>query len=241
MKRKIFISILVLISPFIILCCITQLQWVSQSTIQSESEKINFLEQNKDAFVCVLKANKRKHQIGEKPDIQVQILNKTDSTVLMVGSLEGSEYEFRLPFSRFIIEHELFGAVKSTFFGCAMTNPLKESNFESVNSKSGFDPYGEQYNYSAQNLKASHFLMPGIYHIKYYYSTIEDGEMNHSINEMIEFDAQMEKLYEAGGREAVLREEKRRKERLDSLWKRIPKIELESNTITIEYDLFTRL
>lgn len=73
-----------------IIIAVNQINWVSHATIKSENEQIEAIKNNSDSIVCILKANKRKYKVGEIPDIEVEIINKTDSTILMVGSLASS-------------------------------------------------------------------------------------------------------------------------------------------------------
>ena len=219
MIHKIGKFLLFLILTFLIIIAVNQINWVSHTTIKSENEQIEAIKNNTDSIVCILKANKRKYKVGEIPDIEVEIINKTDSTILMVGSLDGSDLGVRYPISQFLVKHQAFGNVEFPTSFCPMLNKTRALDFKRVESGFSFNPYEaiDDYGFfTPQNLAGHNFIIPGIYTLSYYYSTIK-----------------VKGLYLRTTNEPVFREA----EPFHNLWRQVPKIELKSNTITIEYNL----
>src|SRR5690554_5345536 len=54
-------------------------------------------------IVCVLIPKKTYYRIGEKPQLEVLIINKTDSTIYLPGCLDGSDIRTRLPYCDFLV------------------------------------------------------------------------------------------------------------------------------------------
>lgn len=241
MLKKIISLGLIVLMLFSLFLIMNHLFIVTASTRKLENETIETLRQNKEDLVCILKANKRTHQIGELPDISLEIINKTDSTILMARCLDGSPYGFRLPFSQFNIRHQLLGEVESTFFGCGNFDPLKESDFQEVESGNGFNPYGGNSFCSIINFGFTKFMMPGIYELTYNYSTIGKEFLAPRNKESFQIDSNLKSWYFKEGRQVEYFRKKMELDKLDSLWNCVPKVDLQSNTITIEYNLFTFL
>lgn len=212
---KIIGIVFILIIGFVLL---NQCSSVAKETILNEQRQIQERLEQSNTIVCTLSAGKRKYKIGESPELKVEIINKLDTSIVMVGSLDGSEIGFRPPISYFNVRHKLIGNPWSFSLYCANVNPLRLEDFKILESNQGFDPYErvDDYGYfSAQQLEGINFYIPGIYEVTYHYSTAKETKDNES--EQI-FDSPTET-------------------RLSNLWNKVPNLELTSNTITIEYNL----
>ena len=214
--------------------------WVTKSTIEVESLEMDELRNNIDPFVCILSTSKRKYKVGDKPVLNVEIINKSDSAVLMVGSLDGSDIGIRLPICKYTVKHQILGDISTTGFQCGNVNPIREFDFKEVPAEARFDPYErvDDYSYfSSRSTFWDQFLIPGIYKLKFRYSTMDKDNIFWTRKKMQDVDSTMIKWYFAEGKEDVYYRELRKKKTLDSLWNLVPDLELESNTLTIEYKL----
>lgn len=153
---------------------INQMQTVSETKITSENEMIETIKNTANPIVCILKANKRKHRIGERPDIAIEIINRMNSTITLVGSLDGSDDAKRLSVSRFTIQHQMLGYKARSYYRCFRTNRFRAADFKEVKTGASFNPYEEidDHGFFSDNLlNGNSFLLPGIYTLTYYYST----------------------------------------------------------------------
>lgn len=235
--------LLALISIYAILIGINQFQTVSQSKIDAENEKIETIINNDEPIVCILKANKRKYKIGEKPDIEVQIINKTDSTITLIGSLDGSSEGVRTPLSQFTVRHQMFGEKERSYSRCFRTNPIRLLDYKEVKSGEIFNPYEKIDDYGFfpdYLLYGTTFQLPGVYTITYQYSTnpadIHSFFENDDEIEVIDSSSSFEDLrIDSVYYEQILSYNRM----MDSFFNqlpRIPEVQLKSNNITIEYD-----
>ncbi len=191
---------------------------IDQKTIDSEVLRLNELLDEKNAIVCTLEARNRVYRVGQPPDLKVRLINKLDSPILLVGSLDGSELGIRRPLSYFEVRHAQLGDLWHQSAYCINVNPNRVEDFKSVNSMDEFNPYAsiDDYGYfSAQRLEGTNFYFPGIYEITYHYSTSKKLK-----------DANLNPLFISNTNV-----------QLDELWEQVPIIELMSNTVTIEYNL----
>jgi len=183
---------------------------IPKGGVSNENIEITKIESLEDTIVCVLKSNKNQYKVGEVPDLSIEIINKTDSTIQLLGSLDGSDLGLRLPISQLNIQRPILGYAEASTFFCTTLNGLRERDFQAVSSHARFNPYNEGY-FQSGKLVEDNFWLPGLYKISYYYSTLDDDGLL--------------KEYKVGTND-----------RIDSLWNQMPKIELKSNTITIEYN-----
>jgi len=218
--RIVFKLIKILILLIIGFVMINHLVNVSKQTIEIERLEIQELLKKENSIICVLEANKIKHRIGETPDINVKIINKLDSTILLVGSLDGSDLGVRPPISQFEISHKFIG--KKQFYSnsryCAFLNPLRKEDFVYVEPNETFNPYmkiDELGYFSSQNTQGMYFLIPGIYEFTYYYYSKKVGTI--LLDQNFDISSETESKI---------------------LWEQVPNLELSSNTISIEYNIF---
>ena len=211
-----YIGIVFLI--FIGFVLINHFSSVSEESIADEEIRIKERLKQSNSIVCTLTANKRKYKIGESPKLTVRMTNKLDTSITMVGSLDGSEVGFRPPISYYNVRHRLIGNPWSSSMFCATVNPLRIEDFKVIESNQEFDPYEkvDDYGYfNAQRLDGINFYLPGIYELTYHYSTGKNLK-----------DKEIEQVFDS-----------RMKTELIELWSKVPNLELTSNTITIEYNL----
>lgn len=187
---------------------------ISQETIKIEDEQIKARLIKRNTIECVLTANKRKYSLGESPSLSVKIINQLDTAIILVGSLDGSESGLRPPICYFDIRHKLIGQIRNSSFYCATFNRLRKEDLKIIESGQTFDPYehtNDHGYFHAQSLEGKNFNLPGIYKITFHYSTSKNNR---------------EQLYNEKTKNEIM-----------ELWNKVPKLELKSNTITIEYDL----
>lgn len=203
--------------------------------LRPEDEKV-FLEIDSilnidTGIVCVLIPHKIFYRIGEKPQIDVLIINRTDSTIYLPNSLDGSSDRTRLPYC----DIEILNSKKRKGFIDVMPNPLVENDLQLLRPNECFNPIS---NYKLdiqiyqpdsilffkpntitqltgawlpQGLNASNYLIPKNYKIQFAYST-KDSTTIRGWNVCKDFNLN----------------------KLDS----VPRINIKSNAVTLKYRLF---
>ena len=209
----------ILLFTILLFIIINVLVRISEETIRNEENQITELLNKENSINCILKANKRIYKLGEKPDLFVQIVNKLDTSITLIGSLDGSAIGARFPICQFSVKHKILGnSLNSLFpsFYCATLNPTRIEDFQTISSNESFNPYQkiDDYGYfGADQLEGINFYFPGIYEITFYFLTdpnvIENG---------LGYDDHLIPTS------------------LKVLWEEVPKLDLTSNTITIEYN-----
>lgn len=185
-------------------------------------------------IVCLLIPQKIYHRIGEKPQIDVLIINKTDSVIYLPDCLDGSSDRTRLPYC----DIKILSANTQKWgirFLDINPNPLVETDLQLLHPNECFDPlryklHVRRYdadsiwslkshttaqltgNWLPNGLDASNYLLPKNYKIQFVYST-EDSTTSHGWNMHCYKNFNLSKL--------------------DS----IPKISIKSNVITLRYRL----
>ena len=206
--------------------------------LRSEDEKV-FLEIDSilkinTGIVCVLIPHKIFYRIGEKPQIDVLIINKTDSAVYLPNSLDGSSDRTRLPYC----DIKILNSKKHKGFIDVTPNHLVENDLQLLRPNECFNPISN-YKLDIQiyqpdsilffksdtvtqltgawlpkGLNARNYLIPKNYKIQFVYST-EDSTTIRGWNAYEHFtDFNLNKL--------------------DS----VPKISIKSNVVTLKYRLF---
>jgi hypothetical protein len=187
-------------------------------------------------IVCILIPKKTYYRIGERPQLDVLIINKTDSTIYLPGSLDGSDVGIRLPYCDFLVMNRNMTQTKHLDLNPNQLtnldlqvlepndcfNPLSEYKIltHSFANNSGInwpkEKFSELHNFwEPQSLQGGNFLIPGNYEIQFVYSTISDDKIildwNISENNFDEFNIDL----------------------IDS----IPRIKIQSNIVTLKYRL----
>jgi hypothetical protein len=203
----------------------TKLHKENLSGIQMQME-------SQDDFKCVLKSGKTAYRIGERPDLKVEIWNNTTDTVFLVGSLDGSDRKWRLPYCYFNIEWEKILPVEITSRRCGNVNNLRLKDFIEVAPKHYFDPYMEvdEAGFFPNNmLDRFNFLKPGLYTAEFYYDT-RRLSLDSAFVERCYGDLKMDKMFHNTDAKA------------DSMkllkLKSVPQLLLKSNKISFYYTVF---
>lgn len=122
-----------------------------------------------DGVSCMIKSKKRKYNIGEVPEITVEIKNKSSNKIYLIGSLDGSDIKMRYPYCYFTIEKPTED--KLQFARCGNTNSLECNDFVKIERGDSFNPFREGF-FSAYEIKNKlSFKMKGKYRIRFLYST----------------------------------------------------------------------
>lgn len=184
-------------------------------------------------IVAVLIPNKKYYRIGEMPDMNLILINRTDSVIYLPGALDGSPNMTRLPFCDFEV---LNRSVNHKGWIDAMPNPLINEDLVRLEPTESFNAFDKKiilikdhgydslfmrqdistdlHNFwSPFNFGHKRIIWPGKYDIKVIYSTMNDTSIFKGWNPD---DYDFNYKY------------------LDS----IPETRVESNTVTIRYSIF---
>jgi hypothetical protein len=137
----------------------------------------SFQGHKKNKVECVLKAKKTVFRQGEVPELEVHLINRGKKSIYLIGSLDGSEKKWRMPYCYFTIEKPMPDTPQ--FLTCKTLNPLRKDDFVKVGPGENFDPYMQVDNYgffrSHELTQQETFRNPGIYRITFHYSTLSDN------------------------------------------------------------------
>ena len=160
-------------------------------------------------FDCWITSSNKTYKLGEVPQIEVFIKNNTKKDIYLIGSLDASEEKWRGPHCYFIIESPA-PINKEPIGRCGNMNSIKPEDFILVKSGGVFNPYQKGFFGSYQISSKENFKIPGTYRITFYYST------------------KSEKLEEYFGDDYDID-----KDKIRSLFSKVPHVELKSNTLSI--------
>lgn len=187
-------------------------------------------------IVCILIPQKTYYRIGEKPQIDILIINRTDSSIYLPGCLDGSADLTRLPYCDIKVLNRKIGTRK---FLDVNPNPLVKGDLQILKPNDFFNPLNRyrlqidtlppdtllgskiSISTSLENywpspiLDGKNYLIPGRYEIQFVYSTVRDTIILHDWN------------INKGFQDFNLNI-------LDS----IPRIKIKSNIVTLKYRLF---
>jgi hypothetical protein len=142
----------------------------------------------------------------------VRIRNSSSSEVYLVGSLDGSDMGWRYPKCGF----EVFGPDGSPVVHegalCDVTNGIGVVDFVKVPAEGSFDPLTEGFFIPYQLIRFP-AETPGIYTVRFYYSTATDDIQD----------------YQGGQRG------RRPSQEVQRLFERVPKLDLESNDLKLTF------
>ncbi|MES2331694.1 MAG: hypothetical protein V4539_18955 [Bacteroidota bacterium] len=167
-------------------------------------------------FTCTLSSDKMIYKLGEVPKLDVRVINETLQPAYLVGSLDGSDLKWRMPYCYFTIDKPKPDTV--VFLRCGNSNPIREIEIKLIKPKEKFNPYEPIDNYGFfgdhASMQKETFRNPGVYKIQFHYSTNTQDTRNFIGNFGIwTADADSVKLKE--------------------LLRRVPRIDLVSNPIEI--------
>jgi hypothetical protein len=149
---------------------------------------------NDSGIVAILIPNKTYYRLGEKPDMDLILLNRTDSVVYLPGSLDGSAIPTRLPYCDYIVQNR---KVKRKYWIDANPNPLINEDLVRLEPNEYFNAFDnlslliKDYGYdsllntnnkvtkmhdfwSPFNFGHKSIIWPGRYDIQVVYSTKND-------------------------------------------------------------------
>jgi len=121
---------------------------------------------------CVLSVKKTSYRLGQVPELEVAIINKGKKPVWLIGSLDGSEVKWRMPYCYFTVKKPTPDSIP--VLGCRTLTPLREKDFVKVGPGETFNPYRSVDDggfFTAHEIRPETFRNPGIYSIRFYYST----------------------------------------------------------------------
>ena len=114
-------------------------------------------------------------ELGKAPRVSVELTNRTNHDILLVDRLDGSEELMRYPYCYF----EIFDADgRSTILPanrCSFLNALERGDFVRLPPGGQFDPFRRftHPTYFGSHLSAKSFPIPGVYRIRFHYSTAD--------------------------------------------------------------------
>ncbi|MBC8290196.1 MAG: hypothetical protein H8E37_07750 [Planctomycetes bacterium] len=135
---------------------------------KDESPKVK-----KGDIVCEISAKETNYVVGESPEIEVRLHNKTEQAVTLVGSLDASDMGWRYPYCIFDIKGPP-GHLGPGIGRCGNTNPLRKKDFVKVAAGEKFDPFMRIDDYGffdSSGLDFTRFQVPGKYKVTFKYST----------------------------------------------------------------------
>lgn len=167
-----------------------------------------------ELFPCKLTVTSNVLQMGETPEVSVEITNLSPSNVNFIGSLDGSDVRWRFPHCYFTIEKPREDKPES-WGRCGNMNTLRPEDFIQVKRNESFNPYlskGSSGFFSSYEIgRKANFRIPGTYRIQFHYSTLSDD-----IEEYLGDDY------------------KSKRSQLKRLLQDVPKVKLESNVVVFE-------
>ena len=119
---------------------------------------------------CILTSDKNIYKIGEIPKLTVKIYNETKNDIYLIGSLYGSDVNWRFPHCYYSIHKPKPN--KTEFQRCGNMNILRIEDFKVVKAGQVFNPYekidnsGFSMDYTTTNKET--FENPGVYKIKFH-------------------------------------------------------------------------
>jgi hypothetical protein len=139
--------------------------------------------ENPSAY-CTITSDKTIYKIGEVPRFEVRIYNNTKKNIILLGSLDGSEQKLRMPWCYFEIEKPKADTI--VFQSCKTSNPLRTEDFVQVKRNEPFNPFmkKDEYGFFPNHSIAQPetFRNPGLYKIRFYYSTVSKDISNYISN-----------------------------------------------------------
>lgn len=118
----------------------------------------------------VLTAESQTIEAGQVPAFSVRLINRSDETICLVGSLDGSDVGWRYP--KLTAQRE--GPVETAAIGrCGNMNNLREEDFVTLKPGQGFDPYDAERGFFGNQVLREKLTEPGEYTFTLTYDTDE--------------------------------------------------------------------
>lgn len=234
MKIKL-IYIILLFSFFLGIRVYNQVYSVYHPINDDVYEDISSLLTSETGVFCLLIPQKTYYRIGEKPQLDVLIVNKTDSVIYLPGCLDGSSFKLRYP----VANVEILNKEPRRRQFCPTVNPLTSQEIRRLEPGECFNPihsymietrifqadsflFTKEHQmvtindfWPPESLDADNYLLPGKYQLQFSYSTKKDTNVIMGWNIHPHFSD------------------------VDSSFcNKIPEIELKSNIVTLIYRIF---
>lgn len=161
---------------YFIIGCLTLLQ----SCQISAENRVNLVTLDSDVsksdFLIHLESEKSIYKLGEKPNIEVKIINQSGKTVNFFTSLDGSSEKMRYPHTGFIVSRNDTLLRPMNLERCGNMDGITQKCRVTLTDKQYFDPQNQApWVYRDRTLEDSTiFSIEGTYEISYYYSTVQD-------------------------------------------------------------------
>lgn len=130
-------------------------------------------------LTCTLTTPQNIYKIGQVPKLKVSIKNNGSKAIILLGSLDGSEQKWRMPYCYFTIQKPRQDSV--AFGLCKTLNPLRVKDFVTVPPNGLFDPFQaiDQNGFftAFEATQKETFRNPGVYTIQFHYATTS-GNIN---------------------------------------------------------------
>lgn len=190
----------------------------SNQTKNSERPSVSTSSDSTD-YLCTLKTMQKVYKLGETPELEVEIKNVSNTEVYFIGALDGSEFKDRMPYCYFTVEKPKIDTVDMWGI-CGNINPLRPEDFVLTKPNESFNPYVDVDYGPIQSSKIrdqENFKNKGKYKIQFHYSTKSDS-VESFLGGVIGIEKDTTEI-----------------DTLRVLFERVPKIELSSNVVEIEF------
>ena len=168
---------------------------------------------------CILTSDKSVYKVGELPKFKVDILNNSKEDIYLIGSLDGSDVKWRFPYCYYSIDRPKPDTTRLA--RCGNMNTLRVADFKLVKAGEKFDPYESIDGYGFfgdyTTLNEATFKTPGIYKLKFHYSTNSQNISDFMGDRPFRRD-QMDSIT------------------IDGFFKKVPKFDITSNEIEIRIE-----
>ena len=125
---------------------------------------------------CVLSSDKTIYKIGDLPKLKVKILNETCEDIYLIGSLDGSDLKWRMPYCYFEIIKPKPDTIR--YSRCGNMDPLRVEDFRKIRTGEKFDPYDDTWFFPDHTIRQTEtFKNSGSYKIQFHYATNSDSLM----------------------------------------------------------------
>lgn len=130
----------------------------------------------KTDIILNIKSDKKIYQLGEKPKIEVRLINKSNKTLNFFTSLDGSSDSLRYPYAGFKIFRNDSLLKHHYLISCGNMDGISKKCFFSVKRNQFFDPQNQApWVYQDKIINDSMtFSNIGKYQVMYFYSTNQD-------------------------------------------------------------------
>ena len=124
-------------------------------------------------LICVLTSDKITYKIGQVPKLEVRLINVSNKDIYLIGSLDGSDLQWRMPYCYYSIDKPKPDTL--IFPRCGNTNPIRVEDFKMVKPKEEFNPFesidGFGFFGDYTTTQKETFRNSGVYKIQFHYTT----------------------------------------------------------------------